>query len=118
MREFARGKRIAKVKKSQGSKLKGGAYAAITQHGDDSSTNEGLEVPKEGREGEVQLQFKTFRAKDMPIPSFKVGMVFDLVKTLSAPLTGYSLKNRVDINLPRNDKMRVRAHCAQGCPWN
>jgi len=52
----------------------------------------------------------------MSNPSFKVGMVFESVEILRKAITEYSLKNRVDIKLPRNDQRRIRTYCADGCP--
>ena len=53
----------------------------------------------------------------MSNPSFKVGMVFESVEILRKAITKYSLKNKVDIKMPKNDQRRIRAHCAVGCPW-
>ena len=60
------------------------------------------------------MKFNNFTQEDMSNPSFKSGIVFDTAETLRATITKYSLRNRVDIKLPRNDKRRVRAHCAEG----
>ena len=30
----------------------------------------------------------------------------------------YSMKNKIDIKILRNDKRRVRAHRTEGCPWS
>ena len=55
--------------------------------------------------------------EELSNPSFKVGMVFESVEILRKAITEYSLKNRVDIKMPRNDQRRIRAHCPTGCPW-
>jgi hypothetical protein len=60
---------------------------------------------------------KNFREVDFNNSSFKVGMVFDKVETLRKAITECGLKNRVDIKITRNDQRRIRAHCADDCPW-
>ena len=64
------------------------------------------------------LKFKIFKDEDMNNPIFKVGMLFPSIEMLRKATTDYSLKERVEIKLPRNDKRRVRAHCADRCPSN
>ncbi|CAN6164102.1 unnamed protein product [Urochloa humidicola] len=80
------------------------------------STDEDLVMPDDG-EG-TRLKFKSFRLEDMNNPIFEVGMLFPSVEMLRAAITEYSLKQRVEIKLPRNDQRRIRAFCADGCPWN
>jgi len=63
------------------------------------------------------MRFSSFRNEDLNNPMFKVGMVFDSVQMVRAAINEYSIKNRVEIKMPRNDKKRIRAHCAEGCPW-
>jgi len=53
----------------------------------------------------------------MSNPTFFVGLVFPSVEKLREAITEHSLRNRVEIKLPRNDKRRLRAHCAERCPW-
>ncbi|WVZ99234.1 hypothetical protein U9M48_044563 [Paspalum notatum var. saurae] len=55
---------------------------------------------------------------DMKNPTFHVGVVFKSVEKLREAITEYSVRNRVEIKLPRNDRRRLRAHCADRCPWN
>jgi len=81
----------------------------------ESSDDEGLYLPND--EGQVNLNFKNFTQEDLNNPAFKVGMVFESVEMLRKEITEYSLKNRVNIKIPRNDQRRIRAHCAVGCPW-
>jgi len=61
---------------------------------------------------------KSFRDADMQNHAFSVGLVFPLVEKLREAINEYSVRNRVEIKLPRNDRTRVRAHCTKGCPWN
>ena len=45
----------------------------------------------------------------MSNPRFKVGMVFDSVVVLKRAATKYSVKERVDIRYPRNEKKRLHS---------
>lgn len=113
----AKGKKIAKGKKARGSRLKGLELVVTNDGGEDISTDEeGLQLPHE--EGKVNLKFKSFMPEDINNPTFNVGMVFETVETLRKAITEYSLKNRVEIRMPRNDRKRIKAHCADGCPCN
>ena len=77
-----------------------------------------MELPESDGEGEGRLRFTSFSEEDMNNPSFSVGLVFPSVEKLREAITEYNVKNRVEIKLPRNDQRRVKAHCAEGCPWN
>jgi hypothetical protein len=60
----------------------------------------------------INSKFTSFKAEDMSNPCFEsVGIARKAV-------IEYSMKNWIDIKMPRNDKRRVRAHCAEGCPWS
>jgi len=87
------------------------------EENNESSDDEDLQVPDDDVEGHINLKFKNFTREDLSNPTFKVGMVFESVEILRKAITEYSLKNKVDIKMPRNDQRRIRAHCAVGCPW-
>ena len=79
----------------------------------DDTTNEGedLDLPNSDGEGEVRMRFQSFRDSDMSNPRFKVGMVFDSMVVLKRAITEYSVKERVDIRYPRNEKKRLHSVC-------
>jgi hypothetical protein len=83
-----------------------------------SSDEDELYLPDSDGEDHARNRFKSFREPDMENPVFKVGMIFDSVEMLRKAITEYSLKHRVQISLPRNEKKRLRAQCVDGCPWN
>ena len=86
---------------------------------DEEDTEEGeLELPDSDGEGEDRLMMKCWTEADANNPSFSVGLVFPTIEKLRQAITEYSVRNRVEIKMPRNDKRRLRAHCAEGCPWN
>ena len=86
---------------------------------DDVDTeDEGLDLPESDGEGEERMRFNSWNPEDMRNPTFSVGLVFPSVESVRAAITEYSVKNRVEIKMPRNDKRRVWAHCAEGCQWN
>jgi hypothetical protein len=78
---------------------------------------EQLELPESDEEGELGKNFTPFRPEDFCNPIFKIGMKFPSVEVLRKAITEYSLKNRVEIVMPRNDRTRIQAFCADGCPW-
>lgn len=85
---------------------------------DTSFGDEGLYLP-ESSDGEdsVKLRFKNFEHVDMESPQFSVGMIFGSVQEVRGAINQYSIKNRVAIKTPRNNRTRVEACCAVGCPW-
>ncbi|CAN6321157.1 unnamed protein product [Urochloa humidicola] len=104
-------------KKAKGSKLKASEMDRTAIVDDEDTEDECLELPDSDGEGEGRLRFKSWTEQDMNNPSFFVGQVFPSVVELRKAITEYSVKNRVEIKLPRNEAKRLRAHCAEGCPW-
>lgn len=72
---------------------------------------------EEEEENKKTMKFTSFRVEDLIAPSFKLGMTFPSVVDLRATLNEYSIQNRVAIKYAKNDLQKVRAHCAEGCPW-
>lgn len=106
-------------RKAKGSRLKGFDVPRPEIVTDDEETDdEGLDLPYYDGEGEGGHNLKSFRDEDMNNPTFSVGLVFPDVKKLREAINEYAVRNRVEVRLPRNDLTRVRAHCAEGCPWN
>jgi len=81
------------------------------------SDEEELELPESGEEGRAGQNMRSFRPEDLQNPIFKVGMKFDSVEMLRKAITEYSIKNRVEIKMPKNDRTRIKAHCDEECPW-
>lgn len=103
-----------------GSKGKGKEVVSEDSGSENEASDEkGLQLPdcSCGEDG-IKLDFKSFRAEvDMIDPWFKAGMVFNSVVEVQRAINEYSIKNRVAIKMPRNDKTRIRAHCVPSCPW-
>ena len=89
----AKGKKIAKgTKRAAGRSSIGTTLVAHDdQEDEDSTDDDGLQLPECNGEGEPAFKFKSFKPKDMPNPVFKV------------VITEYSLRNNVDIKMPRNE---------------
>lgn len=68
-------------------------------------------------EEDVKFNFNAFKPNNDVVPQFNVGMVFESIKDVRMAINDYSIKNRVAIKKPRNNKQRVEAYCADGCPW-
>lgn len=106
-------------RKAKGSRLKAFEVTRPDVVSDEEETDdEGLQLLDSDGEGEGGQGFKSFRDEDMKKPTLLVGLVFPSVEKLREAIDEYSVRNRVEIKWPRNDKIRVRAHCADGCPWN
>ncbi|CAN6342655.1 unnamed protein product [Urochloa humidicola] len=105
----------AKGKKGRSMKGKG----PLLEDDEELSTDEeDLLAPDSDGEGQLRMGFKSFRPEDLHNPTFRVGMIFESVELLREAITEYSLKHRVQLKMPRNEKKRLRAHCAEGCNWN
>jgi hypothetical protein len=74
-----------------------------------------LDLPESDGEDDVRLRFSSFSEEDMQNPAFHVGLVFPNVEKLRDAITEYSVRNRVEIKVPRNEKTRLKAHCVVGC---
>jgi len=104
-------------KKAKGSKLKTLEISRPVQGSDEEDTDdEGLNLPELDGEGDVRLGFSSFSEEDIQNTAFHVGLVFADVQKLRDAITEYSVRNRVEIKMPRNEKARLKAHCAEGCP--
>ena len=77
--------------------------------GEEETDDESLELPDYDTEGGGH-NIKSFRDADMRSPTFSVGLVFPSVEKLREAINEYSVRNRVELKMPRNDKIRVRAH--------
>lgn len=106
----AKGNIVGKGKKASDSKLSDSDGV--------SSDEDDLQMPDSDAEDQIRMRLKVFRGEDLENRVFKVGMIFDSVELLRKAITEYSLKNRVEISMPRNEKKRLRAQCVDGCPWN
>lgn len=103
---------------SKGKRLAGSSDMAEHREWDEISTDEeDLQLPDSDEEGDVSRNLSSFRPEDMCNPKLKLGMKFSTVEVLRKAIIEYSLKNRVEITMPKNDRTRVQAHCADGCPW-
>jgi hypothetical protein len=112
-------KQVKSNKKAKGSQLKALVISRPPLVNEETDTeDEGLELPESDGEGKKKLRFNSWNPEDLSNPTFFVGLVFPSIEKLREAITEYSVKNRVEIKLPRNDQRRVRAHCAAGCPWN
>jgi len=115
----AKGRKIAKGTKRATGRTSTGT--SVVAHDDDeneeSTDDDRLELPQSDGECEPAFKFKSFKPEDMAHPVFKVGMMFDTVEMLRKAITEYSLRNRVDIKMPRNEQKRLQANCSEGCPW-
>lgn len=114
------GEKAAKGKKAKASRLKGDVVHANNdeQFSSDDEEMDLLEDDDGDANGGMKVKFKTWREVDMNNPTFKVGLVFSSVQHLRDAIAEYNVGNRVQIKMPRNEKQRIRAHCAEGCSWN
>ena len=110
---------LGRCKMTRGSRLKGQRVVGTPDDEEDGSLDEDvMDMSDEDSAGRINLKFTSFKAEDISNPCFKVGMIFESVDIVRNDVIEYSMKNRIDIKMLRNDKRRVRAHCAEGCPWS
>ena len=73
---------------------------------DCNSEDEKLEAP-DSDEDEMKFNFKSFTSEDMHDPKFHVGQLFSSVDLLRKAIMEYSVKERVNITCPKNDRTRL-----------
>ena len=102
-------------KKAKGSQLKAIDIRVPTTLDDDADTeDDALDLPESDDEGESRMRFNSRNQEDMNNPAFSVGLVFPSVKSVRKAITEYSVRNRVEIKLPRNDKKKSKGSL---CRW-
>ncbi|GMI81513.1 hypothetical protein HRI_001820600 [Hibiscus trionum] len=63
-------------------------------------------------------RFPEFNADtDMLNPILKVSLIFTSKDILKEAIRMYSVKNRYNVKLKRNDNKRIQVTCKEGCPW-
>ena len=87
----------------------------------------GQEEENEGDEDELRSlcdsdednpTFPVFNARiDMANPVFKLWMIFKSHKEVKEAVKSYSIKHGKEIKFKKNESIRVRAVCKDGCPW-
>ena len=93
----------------------GKGKAPLDDDGNVSEEDE-LYLPDSDDDG-LKMNFQTFTENDLHNPQFEVGQIFASVELVRKAIKEYSCQQRRDIKLPVNDKTRVCAKCAKGCPW-
>ncbi|XP_039155563.1 uncharacterized protein LOC120287001 [Eucalyptus grandis] len=79
-----------------------------------TSDEEELEVEEAVRRKSTRVQYD----ETTEIPHFALNMVFDGPKQFKEAINKYASTRRVNIDLIKNDKVRVRAKCkAKNCDW-
>ncbi|KAH7861322.1 hypothetical protein Vadar_024596 [Vaccinium darrowii] len=53
----------------------------------------------------------------MEDPSFQLGMKFSSTNDFKDAIRQHAIKHQRNVKLAKNDKLRVRAKCQKGCPW-
>jgi hypothetical protein len=86
-------------------------------NGSDMSSDDELQLPDSDKEGQDMPRFRSFISKDVHNPIFKVGLLFESVDLLRKAVTEYSVRERVEVKIPRNERKRYHAICEEGCLW-
>ncbi|KAL4348876.1 hypothetical protein GQ457_17G016030 [Hibiscus cannabinus] len=87
---------------------------------DDSGHSDSLySVGESDSDGPCRKQrFPEFNTTvDISDPNFKVGLLFATKQVLREAVKMYSIKNRYNVRLKRNDSRKIQAVCKAGCPW-
>jgi hypothetical protein len=68
--------------------------------------------------GGLTYKWKTFnKLTAMHNPTFKLGIVFSVVKELRVAIAMYCVRNRRQLKKKRNNKIRVEVGCRPNCNW-
>ncbi|KAM0830950.1 hypothetical protein ACQ4PT_065853 [Festuca glaucescens] len=83
---------------------------------EDESESDDLWAP-DLEDEKVKIRFKTFRDEYLKDPKFKVGQMFETLEMIRKEIREYSCLQRRAIKMIINDKRRLCAKCADGCPF-
>lgn len=81
------------------------------------TTDEEGEFSRWVENGNRRPQFNM--ATDLKDSKFEVGMTYQNAEDVKAAIHAYAIKNRREVFLKRNDRVRIRAQCRdnKGCKW-
>ncbi|XVF86163.1 hypothetical protein PTKIN_Ptkin18bG0018100 [Pterospermum kingtungense] len=81
--------------------------------------SDSLHSVHESDDDEEVTQWPEFNIEiDMRNPQFSKGLIFASREVIKEAIRQYDRLNRFNIRFVRNDKKRVKAICADGCPWS